>query len=766
MTHANKKMILGLLVVVAMTFSMIVTPVAAAQITINEESFERVFEADENGHAYVYAEPTVAELFSGEYLTLEDDLDYERYRYDSNGWSRYANTWTSPGETMVNWHSHDGFTTGIWGMSDILPTFWDLEREINTTVERSSFNLPLGQTSTIGIESETDYTGVLPCGGAEFVHLTIESLQDDVAWGFVIVDSEGTPIIETSGMGGDIIVAPFKPGIGTHYLWFGAQSSMPGVLMFDMHPEAVTPQSIPLGNVVRDTLTSSELTLVDGSVVHTEKAPSVTTYKIRSPNGPAAISYSFNYPEMLPLVSPQPVSITFTSDIITNVFGGQRFVDLSSDPTSDTFFYQSIQGEPYYVTVMGGDNVNYALYNALVEDPELPLNEEFLLQNHNSQTAYKAYGLTVEQDSFMRVNSSVSPGLCDFQIYTVDEDMVFRTFPIGYHDLIQASSVLYMPAGDYVVWATMDGDFLGEFEFNIGPITEDLSASITTIGGFKVPTNAFDYHNFTMLMTNEDNVTATTQFYFFEITAKPVLNTQATLANRWDGSHWMSHPSYDNFTYFELYEFTSDDYTLIAVSPYWVRNNTDGASNDYTNYAVNYTISFDTTTEELADGIDTLNVGNGATHTFDLELPGSTHELYILNLNLTSGVWYNVSVTSEDVSTFNAELYHVIGVRPHVTGWLDLFDNFVGTIGTGFSFEFGAMTENPALAFTVGRDLSTEGNLTITIEPLLTNHLAQLPAPPAPGISLATAGAIGAVVVVGGAIIVVVYLVYTKKLKK
>ena len=228
----------------------------------------------------------------------------------------------------------------------------------------------------------------------------------------------------------------------------------------------------------------------------------------------------------------------------------------------------------------------------------------------------------------------------------------------------------------------------------------------------------------------------------------------------------MSHPSYDNFTYFELYEFTSDDYTLIAVSPYWVRNNTDGASNDYTNYAVNYTISFDTTTEELADGIDTLNVGNGATHTFDLELPGSTHELYILNLNLTSGVWYNVSITSEDVSNFIAELYHVIGVRPHVTGWLDLFDNFVGTIGTGFSFEFGAMTENPALAFTVGRDLSTEGNLTITIEPFLTNHLAQLPEPPAPGISLGSLGTIAGVVVVGGAVIVVVYLVYTKKLKK
>ncbi len=766
MTHANKKMILGLLVVVAMTFSMLVTPVAAAQITINEESFERVFEADENGHAYVYAESKLFELSSSEYLTLEEDLDYERYRINNGGWARSASTWTSPGDTEVDWFQSEAFGTGPWGETTLLPIFWDLERAVNTTVTRNTVNLPMGQETTVALEPMEMYVGVIPAGGAEFVHLTIESFQDDASFEFVIVDSEGIPIMEGGVTDGDIAVAPFKPGTGTHYIWFGAFSSLPGVLMYNIKPQGVTPQNIPLGNVVRDTLTASELSVVDGSVVHTEKAPTVNTYKVRSPDGIASISYSFNYPEILPLASPIPVAIHFTSDILKPEFGGTRFTDSMTDPTSDTFFYRTAQDETYYVTVLGGDNVNYALYNALVEDSELPTNEEFLLQNPMSDTSYRAFGLTVEEDSFMRVNSTVAPGTCDWTIYTVDEDNFFRTFPLGYHNLIQSSLVVYMPAGDYVLWATMDGDYIGEFEFNIGPITEDLSTSITRIGGFKVPSTAYDYYNFSILMTSEDNVTAITQYHIMESTANEILWTQATLANRWDGSQLLPHPVHDNFAFIDFSQFTTDDYTLIAVTPYQVSNNTDGATNDYVDYAVNYTISFESFMDEVPGGFATLNVGSGATHTFDLALPGSSNEAYFLKLNLTAGVWYNVSIVSEDMNSFFAVLTQVVNERAHYTPWNDLNDNHVGSIGTGFSFEFGAIMESPMFHFFIGRPLSTEGNLTITIRPYLTNHLAQLPEPPAPGFSLGSLGTIAGVVVVGGAVIVVVYLVYTKKLKK
>jgi len=765
MAHTNKKMILGFFVVVAMTFSMLVTPIAAAQVSINADSFERVFEADENGHTYVYVEPKHFDLISREYVTLEDDIDYERYRMENSGWSRSTGTWPDTVEVNVDWYETDGFSSGPWGESTLLPNFWDFEGEFNSTVERNTVQFPMGAETTVALESMQLYVGVIPVGGAEFVHLTIESLQDGAFFEFVIVDSEGVPITEGFVAEGDIAVMPFKPGTGTHYMWFGGFSTLPGVLMFTVKPQAVTPQNIPLGNLVTDTLTASELTLVDGSVVHTEKAPTVHTYKFRSPNGPAAISYSFNYPEILPIASPLPVGIFFTSDILFPDYGGIRFADGIGSPTTDTFFYQTTQDETYYITVMGGDNVNYALYNALVEDPDLPVNEEFLLQNPVTETAYRAFGLTVEEDSFMRVNSTVAPGTCEWYMYTVDENDFFRTFPIGYNNLIQGSSVLYMPAGEYVLWATMDGSYVGEFEFNIGPITEDLSASVTTIGGFRVPSNGVDFYNFTMLMTNEDNVTATTQYYFFDSSAELLFSSQNNLANRWDGSHWMPHPVHENFTYVDYYDYTSDDYTLIAVSPYQVTNNTDGGSNEYQNYAVNYTISFDEITEDLIE-VASLSIGSGNSYTFDLPLPGLSNEVYQLKLNLTAGVWYNVSVTSDDVNSFSADLLHIIGERTHETQWSDLNDNYVGSIGTGFWFEFGAMTDNPTFMFWIGRALSTEGNLTVTIEPLLTNHLAELPSPPAPGVSLATLGTVGAVVVVAGAVIVVVYLVYTKKLKK
>jgi hypothetical protein len=197
-----------------------------------------------------------------------------------------------------------------------------------------------------------------------------------------------------------------------------------------------------------------------------------------------------------------------------------------------------------------------------------------------------------------------------------------------------------------------------------------------------------------------------------------------------------------------------------------VQNNTDGATNYYVDYAVNYTISLDPINENVLDGIATRNVGNGATHIFDLPLLGDSNEAYQLKLNLTPGVWYNVSVTSEDVNSFSADLLQVVNQRIHETRWTDLDDNYVGSIGTGFWFEFGAFTDNPAFMFWIGRPLSTEGNLTITIEPLLTNHIAELPAPPAPGISFATIGTVGGVIVVGAVVIVVAYMVYTKKLKK
>ena len=296
MSRIDKKTLIGLLVVAAMTFSLLVTPASAAQITMTDETFERVFEADENGHTYLYAEPTIFDMVTSDYLNLEEDMDYERYRNGNSGWTQSTGTFSSPGQVPVTWHSHDALTTdGVWGEDTLLPTFWDLEGETNATTNRRSFALNMGQTTTIAIDSELMYIGTLATAGAEFIHLTINSLQDDVEWEFVIIDSEDTVISYGGGMDGDITITPFKPGVGTHYLWIGAGFDYSGLVMFDIHPQAVTPQTIAPGSIVQDTLDGSEIVIEDdGSFIHKERVPDIRTYKYTSLTDLAKVSYSFN----------------------------------------------------------------------------------------------------------------------------------------------------------------------------------------------------------------------------------------------------------------------------------------------------------------------------------------------------------------------------------------------------------------------------------------------------------------------------------------
>ena len=769
MKRIDKKTLLGLLVVAAMTFSLLVTPASAAQITMTDETFERGFVADENGHTYVYAEAMPWEMITSEYIHPENDTDYEKYVNGNNGWDRSTGTWSTPSESFVNWHDHSALTTdGLWGESTVLPTFWDIHGEdANSTVNRRSFSLAMGATTTVAMESEMMYIGTLPIGGAEFVHLTINSFQDDVDWEFVIIDSEDVVITYGGGMNGDVTVVPFKPGVGTHYMWIGAGFDYPGLLIFDIHPQAVAPQTLPTGTVIQDTLPGSELTVTDGSIVHTEKAPTVRTYKYNSPTELAQISYSFNYPEIMFIASPFTTVLSLSSDTYLNSDGKMRMSFDFPMPLSDTYFYKSVQSETYYLTVQGGDNVEYALYNSVVEDGELPLNEEFLLQNHDEDTAKKGYHLVVEEDSFMRVNATHYSGSVDWYTYTVTEDMVMRQFTIDYHTNYANSPFVYMPAGEYVIFATLDGDYLGEFEFNIGPITDDLETSITRVGGFRVPTDALDIFNMSFYMPTEDNITAATKIQLFDRTGSPLLSTSYPLSNWWIDGHLVEHPTWANNFTLPIDTLTSDGYTLIAVSPNSVRNNTAGLTNYYADYPVNYTLTWDVVTEGYFTDMATLNVGNGASYVFDLALDGAdAWEYYYLNLTTIPGTWYNVSVITEDVDDFDFDLLHNIGGRIHVTPWDDLEDNQVGAIDTELVFEFGALTEHPVFFLDVFRTLSVDGNLTIRITPFLTNTLDDLPALVATADPLAGLIAATPYIAVGGIIVVVVVVVYVKKFKK
>lgn len=771
MTRIDKKTLLGLIVVAVMTLSFLVTPAAAAQVNMKDETFERVFEADENGHTYLFAEPTLLDMITSDYVDPDSDMSYERYKNGNSGWDRTTGTFDEHGLNPVIWRSSSAMTTdGIWGELTLLPTFWDIDGELNSTTNRRSFTLNMGQTTTVALESEMMYIGTLDTTGAEFVHLTVNSFQDETEWEYYILDSENNIIAWGGGEDGDITLTPFKPGVGIHYLYIGAASNYAGLLMFDIHPQAIAPQTIPAGSVVQDSLPGSELSIVDNSIVHTEKVPTARTYKYSSPTDLAMISYSFNYPEIMPLASPFMTSLTLSSDTYMWGEGKMRMFYEFATPLSDCYFYKSIQGETYYLTVMGGDNVEYALYNSIVEDATLPVNEEFLLQNLNEDVAKKGYILTVEEDSFMKVNYTNYHSTCDWFAYSVTEDMVMRQFNVGDDDYFPDAPFIYMPAGEYVLFATMGGDYVGEYEFNIGPITEDPTTSIESfrVGGYKVPTNAIDFYNLTLELLTEDNVTATTDVQIFDRTGRSLVSTDYPLSNWWDGNNLMEYPSWTNKLVLPVYTMTTDEYTLIAVSPIYVANNTEGSLTDvYPNYNVTYSLEWDVITDEYFKEIHTLNVGNGATYVFNFELgPDSdVNEYYCLKLNATRGTWFNISIISEDVTGFTSELFHNIGGRIHHTPWGDLDDNKVGTIGTELIFEFGALTDNPIFFFNLVRSLGSEGNLTVRIDPFVTNTLGDLPVL-VPEFDLFAGIAMAApYIVVLGASVVVIVVVYVKKFK-
>ena len=291
---------------------------------------------------------------------------------------------------------------------------------------------------------------------------------------------------------------------------------------------------------------------------------------------------------------------------------------------------------------------------------------------------------------------------------------------------------------------------------------------MTRVGGFRVPTNALDFFNMTLELLNEDNVTATTKVQLFDRTGRSLVGSSHTMSNWWDGSSIMDHPTWSNMLILPVYTLTSDEYTLIAVSPVYVANNTEGSlTENYPLYNVSYALTWDVITDEYFKDMHTLSVGDGASYVFDLAFDGAdAWEYYYLELNLTMGVWYNVSIVTEDVDDFNIDLFHNIDGRIHVTQWSDLADNEVGAIDTELIFEFGALTENPVFFLDMFRTLSEDGNLTIRIDPFVTNTVGDLPELVATSDPLAGLVAATPYIAVGGIIVVVVVVVYVKKFKK
>jgi hypothetical protein len=767
--HVNSKILLGMVVIFAFVLGSITTPAAAYSTHMTYKAYNESFTANANNHTYVYVPYDTNIWYSNALLHVTEDLDLTRYRYDNTGWTSPDTSYAAPRTELWSWMDYETFSNGPFGDPAYLPTFFDFTASdgsvptVNTTLERWTFSLAFGQHTPVVVQEHQYYVGALAISGQEFVHLFVSSLQDDVEWEFVVFDPQGRMMNAWGGEDGDVVALPFRPsGPGTYMVLFAAELGSGDVALFDFYPTAVTPQEIALNEVVTDTLPTGELVLLDqtNSVVGTELMPTVHTYKFRSPNDVASMAFAFNYPDGF-VPETQMTGILLTSnEFIHDGEGGSRYMIGDIFVDNGEYYYT---GGPYYVTVFGGDNTEYTLYNRVRSQGNLPLNQEFLRDNYYGQTQTYAYRLNLGEDSVLRVNATIDA--YDIYIMGALDDGYRWESTLSYGPTFPVSSQYYLPAGDYVVLISVDSYTYDEYlEFNLGPIQDVTSADVERLGGFFVDSSPYTLYNLTVSLGNHDNVTVATSIFVYDRFGSVVYNSVLNLANWWDGSSLMDHPTIPNEVTIQFLDPFCEEYAIVALAVHAVANNTEGASNFYVDYPVEYSIDWVNAMSSTYDHQITLDVSSSAdSHNFTLSVPGIAVEYYGIKLVAAEGTWYEVSIKTDDVTGLEYELYTAYDMRTHHIPSGDLGDTEIGTVAD-MSFQFGAISNDLFLDLRVTRPLAHDGYFYIEITPMTTHDLPEMdPIRASGGDLLAALGGV-AIPVAGGAIVVVVVVVlYFKK---
>ncbi|MCK5265860.1 MAG: hypothetical protein KAR03_09660, partial [Candidatus Thorarchaeota archaeon] len=449
MTHVNKKMILGLVIASAFILGSIITPVAALQVNMVEESFNYAFAPGDNNHTYIYV-PADDPLFlpSSSMMYCNEGIDYTAYIYDNTGWSTATDGFPEDTSVLFEWQPFDSLSSGTLGNPVSLPAFFDFIGSdgsgavVNTTIARRSFSLGFGQQTAVAMDSDYLYYGTLGISGQEFVHLRIACQQDGFTWTVRVLDPEGNRMGSVSGSGGDILILPFRPSTaGTYTIVLQSNANNGETALFDFFPEAIAPKLIAPDEIISDTLPTHEIVSLEGggSFIHDELVPTVHTYKVDPGNDVSSLTYAFNYPSWIWMWTQQP-SITFTSDAWNHgTDTAYRYASTTSHPNYDVY---NFRGGVHYITVMGGDNVDYTLYHDADVATDLIVNQEFKVDNLFGHTDTQVYSLTVTEDSIMKINST-STGDFDTEAWVTFDDGYRYYRPMSDGSTLSTSNYYY-----------------------------------------------------------------------------------------------------------------------------------------------------------------------------------------------------------------------------------------------------------------------------------------------------------------------------------
>ncbi|MFW9799489.1 MAG: hypothetical protein ACFFD9_03585, partial [Candidatus Thorarchaeota archaeon] len=669
------------------------------------------------------------------------------------------------------WQRGSTISQGQLGRSFYLPAFYDFDSgtgeplNMNSSVVRRSFNLALGQYRTVVMEQGYTYFGALTLGNEEFVHLTIASRQDSVDWNAVVYDPQERQMGSALSSDGDVVVIPFHPsGAGTYIVQLTVSPTTTGPVVFDLLPQAVSPRQIAYGEVVQGVLPESEWAVVDGSnVVHRELAPSVHTFRFRSPvDQMAKLAFSFNQPEFF--ITPVGVQGMITSGAFEAVSGTVQRYARSYTSNGDTFYYQSGRDEVYYISMIGSGNAEYTIFHELLTSTELPVNEAFYLENTNAYTEKRGYNLFLEQDGILRMNHTWSSGVT-WSAWTVSEDMMYLDYSPSSTGTFEASAFHYLPAGHYVFEARVSSGGNAFVEFNVGAVNNSqlVDAVSSNVAGFRVPASAPDYFNFTISLLTQDNITVTTQYRVFDVYGTTHYSGQTVQGNIQSGGEWIANPI--NQT--SLFPFiTSYTDVIIALSPIEVLNNTAGPGNEYIDYTVNYEIEWLRDNSWHYDGIGQLALtGVGDSYNFTLEDPGNPTETYRLELTGPIGVWWNVSMNVTDVVTITSTTQQTFHNVTQFLPWISL-DDYSVTAPDFVAFEVGTISNHTVLTITVDRVQAGEGFIYVEFQPFTTNEYVgaeSLIGRPLGILDFLAQNAVVIVAAAGGVIVVVAGVIFYRR---
>ena len=774
MTLRYRRVAISVFAISLMLLGITMSPVSAAYIPIENETFDQSFVAEENGHTYLYVDNEI--LFAQSNLIHNRDVNIERYFYQSSSWSNSFSAYPGPAERKYSFSQGSYLHSGWLDNGTVLQSYHDFANtssaplEISASSERNVFPAEIGVQSSVILDAGALNIGTFNLTNEEFIHVTLGGRTDNADISMLIIDPFGRLLMDGYVSGGSIDVFPFAPtGPGMYQIFLFCYSDNDNLAIADFKIDPVTPTELPIGGIVDGVLPGSEhIVEDDGSMVQQEKAPTAITYKFRTNSTtPARLQYAFNIPDITEDIyyRYEPwmliTSGAFFFEGMPYAFGA--YFDQYSDP----FYYQSFQNETYYATVIGMENVGYTLYHDQPAIEELPINQEFYIENVGTSNELQVFSLQLSQDSVMRVNSTEGTYGYDWDLWTVDNDMLFHWLEIDDNSVFGDSDIYYIPAGEYLVSARCsDSEASGFYEFNVGPVIDGVGSVAVDNGGLigvRFDTSVLSLYNLTVSLNTHGNVTAGTDIEVLNTYGGYVTNLDSILGNRQSGVSWVEYPL--NFTS-NIIENFYEGFGIAVISPYYVQNNTAGlpgnALNDYT---LDYTVGLEDGAPWMYNSTALISIDTGW-YNFTLGDPGDAYEYHVLMVNCSEGIWMNVSVYVEDVSDWECSVYQAVDGRFQRLNWGSLDDTFVGSSSGESAFQVGSISDMLYFVFDVERILADEGRLDIEITQFLTNNFEFMPPVMYQGAAASGIDATTLTLVAGGGIAIVAVVIVIIIVKK